>query len=139
MRRGSGAITSPKATQRGLVIVDRGGQVHALARQVIGAKTKDVRAMLAPLSPDQLPSVKETRKRIADQLESEKLDDNSKPHLRRTPQELKARQRQRRTALQAQWQHMEIVQRAERMSLHAAQKRTGKAVRPRGDGSVRAL
>ena len=111
-----------KGDQRGFVIVDRSGQVHSLARQVIGAKTKDVRAMLSPLSPDQLPSVKETRKRIADQLESEKLDNNPKPHLRRAPQELKARQRERRTALQAEWQHMEIVQRAERMSLHAAQK-----------------
>ena len=79
--------------------------------------------MLSPLSPDHLPSVKETRKRIADQLESEKLDNNPKPHLRRTSHELKTRQRQRRTALQAQWQHMEIVQRAERMSLHAAQKK----------------
>ena len=112
-----------KGDQRGYVVVDRGGHVHALSRQIIGAKAKDVRAKLAPLTPDHLPSVKETRKRIADQLESEKLDNNPKPHLRRTPHELKARQRERRTALQAEWQHMELVQRAERMSLHAAQKK----------------
>jgi len=79
-------------------------QVHSLSRQIIGASTKDLRALLAPLRPEDLPSVKETRKRIADQLESDALHENQNPHLRRAPEELKARQAERRVALQGLWQ-----------------------------------
>jgi relaxase-like protein len=112
-----------KGDKRGFVVVDRSGQVHSLSRQIIGANTKDLRAMLAPLNPEELPSVKETRKRIADQMESDALDENQKPHLRRVPEELKARQAERRAALEALWQKAELAQRDERIQLHAAQKR----------------
>lgn len=108
--------------KRGFVVVDRGGQVHSLSRQVIGASTKDLRAALYPLTPEDLPSVKETRARIADQLESDALDDNPKAHLRRSAEELKRRQDERRAALEAQWQKVELDQRQERMALHTAQK-----------------
>jgi len=112
-----------RGDQRGFVVVDRSGQVHSLARQVIGAKTKDVQALLAPLRPEDLPGVKETRKRIADQIESEALDGNPAPHLRRSREELRARQAERRTVLEGQWQKLELAQRQERMALHGAQER----------------
>ena len=112
-----------KGDQRGFVVVDQGGQVHSLSRQIVGASAKDLRAMLAPLTPDDLPSVKETRKRIADQLDSEALDERQEPHLRRAPEELKARQAERRAELEALWQKAELAQRDERIQLHVAQKK----------------
>jgi len=112
-----------RGDQRGFVVVDRAGHVHSLARQVIGAKAKDIRELLAPLTPEQLPGVKETRKRIADQLDSEALDDVQGPHLRRSPDELRQRQAERRATQHGEWQKVEVAQRDERMALHTAQKR----------------
>lgn len=111
-----------RGDQRGFVVVDRAGNVHSLSRQVIGAKAKDIAEFMAPLAPEHLPGVKETRKRIADQIESEALDDVAGPHLRRSPEELKRRQRLRRAQVEARWQKLELAQRQERMALHEAQK-----------------
>jgi hypothetical protein len=112
-----------RGDQRGFVVVDKAGHVHSLSRQVIGAKAKDIAALLSPLTPENLPSVKETRQRIADQIDSDALDENVKPHLRRSPEELKQRQAERRAALHSEWQKVEFAQAEERMQLHAAQKR----------------
>lgn len=112
-----------RGDQRGFVVVDRAMHVHSLSRQVVGASAKEVRAMLAPLIPQDLPGVKEARARIGDQLETEALDDGPKPHLRRSPEKLKARQAKRRAALASEWQDTETAWREERLALHTAQQR----------------
>ena len=109
--------------KRGFVVLDRAGQVHSLSRQVSGATAKDVRAKLSPLTPENLPTVKEMRKRIREETEDDALDEKQTPHLKRTPEELNTRQAERRAQMLAARQELELTQRQERMELHTAQKR----------------
>jgi hypothetical protein len=109
--------------QRGFVVVDRAGHVHSLSRQIDGVRAKDIQAKLAPRTPADLPTVEETRKRVAAEWDAEGLAPDGEPRLRRSPHQLKERQNKRRAALQAQQQALELKQRQERMALHAAQKR----------------
>jgi hypothetical protein len=125
--------------RRGFVVVDRAGHVHSLSRQIDGARAKDIRAKLAPLNPEDLPTVKETRKRIAAEREDDALDPEAAPHLKRSPEQLKARQVQRRAKLTAERQALELKQRQERMALHAAQKREKERPFARAASAVFAL
>ena len=49
-----------KGDRRGFVVIDRYGDVHSLARQIEGVKTRELKAKLAPLA-DQLPTVDQAR------------------------------------------------------------------------------
>ena len=109
--------------QRGFVVIDSAGHVHSLSRQIDGARAKDVQAKMGPRKPADLPTVKEVRKLIAAEREEQALEPDSEPHLRRTPEQLKGRQAERRAALTAERQRLELKQREERLALHAAHKR----------------
>lgn len=111
-----------RGDKRGFVVVDSAGHVHSLARQVTGAKTRDIRAKLAPLQPEDLPPVAEVKKEIEQAQERLSLEETHRPGLRRPPEELKARQAKRRAALMAERQALAVKHQAERMKLHAAQK-----------------
>jgi relaxase-like protein len=112
-----------RGDKRGFVVLDRAGQVHSLPRQINGARTKDVREKLAPLTPDNLPSVKQVRRRLDDELDDDALDEEIELALKRSPEELKKRQAERRFELQKQQQKQEFAQREERMALHVAHKK----------------
>lgn len=112
-----------RGDKRGFVVLDRAGQVHSLPRQINGARTKEVREKLSPLTPDNLPSVKQVRRRLDDELDDDALDDKIELALKRSPEELKKRQAERRFELQRQQQKLEFAQREERMALHVAQKK----------------
>jgi len=112
-----------RGDKRGFVVLDKAGQVHSLPRQIDGARTKDIREKLAPLTPEKLPSVKEVRRRLDDELDDDALDEKIELALKRAPEDLKKRQVDRRLALQAQQQKLELAQRQERMALHVAQKK----------------
>ncbi|MFD0986240.1 relaxase/mobilization nuclease domain-containing protein [Methyloligella solikamskensis] len=128
-----------RGDKRGFVVVDRAGHVHSLPRQISGANTKDVRAKLAPLSPDDLPDVKTVRARIAKMADEEQLDDEELPRLRRSPDELKRRQAGRRGALNGRLQKLELKQRGERLALHKAQEQERKRPFARAARAVMAL
>ena len=51
-----------RGDQRGLVIVDEAGEVHALSRQIKGVKTKQVEARLDHIDKEKLPDVTEALK-----------------------------------------------------------------------------
>ena len=125
--------------QRGFVVVDPAGHAHSLTRQIDGARAKDIKAKLSPRTPADLPTVKEARKLIAAEREKQGLDPEGEPHLRRTPAQLKARQAERRAALAAQRQALELKQRQERMALHEAQKRERDKAFARAASAVLAL
>lgn len=128
-----------RGDKRGFVVLDRAGQVHSLSRQVTGAKAKDVRGKLAPLEPEHLPSVKDMRAQIAAEIDEDLLDDERVPHMKRTLKELHQRQQQRRAAMTAEAQALELAQRQERMALHSAQKREAEKPFARAASAVRAL
>lgn len=50
-----------RGDRRGLVIVDEAGDVHALARNIKGAKSKEIERALSAITPDSLPSVLEAK------------------------------------------------------------------------------
>jgi len=50
-----------KGDRRDFVIVDEAGEVHSLARQIRGVTTKDLRAFMADLDREALPTVEEAK------------------------------------------------------------------------------
>ena len=50
-----------KGDKRGFVIVDRAGGIHSLARRIEGMKAAELRAFMAPLDRESLPSVEEAK------------------------------------------------------------------------------
>lgn len=56
-------------------MLDRAGQVHSLPRQIDRVRTKDACTKLAPLTPEGLPSVKEVRRRLDDELDDDALNE----------------------------------------------------------------
>ncbi len=110
--------------QRGYVIVDRDGGVHSLARQINGARTRDVKRLLEPIAAQQLPTVEQAQalaqqrqKAVSDVVRSrvnERMKDASRA--------LSEKQEKRRLPLDLKKQQTEIVHRSERLALHAAQK-----------------
>jgi hypothetical protein len=74
--------TLAQGDKRGLVVVDREGEVHSLTRQIEGAKAKDVEAKLALKSLSDLPTVgqaKQGRAHEAREQAAEAAQEASKP------------------------------------------------------------
>lgn len=65
-----------RGDRRGLVIVDEAGEVHSLARQIKGAKTKEIEARLDHIDKEALPDVTQALKRQMEAREEkfEELD-----------------------------------------------------------------
>ena len=57
--------------RRGFVVVDESGNVHSLSRYVKGHTAKAVRAKLAPLTPEQLPSVDEAKELMRQRVQAQ--------------------------------------------------------------------
>lgn len=110
-----------RGDKRGFVVVDRAGHIHSLPRQISGVRTKDVRERFEPLTPDYLPDLAQVKARVAKIAEDEAAYEDKLPRLRRSPDELKARQAGRRAGLMAKMQELELRQRSERLTLHQAQ------------------
>lgn len=117
--------------RRGFVIVDRFGGVHSLSRYVKGQAAKAIKARLAPLRPQDLPTVEQAKDivRQRNQAQGEKQREGEGDKRRRFEDSrrkaqaaLAARHEKRRAALRGKEQELLIRQQAEKLSLHAAQK-----------------
>lgn len=111
--------------RRAYVVVDRAGHVHALARQIDGAKTKDVKARLADLPAENLPSVEQaqSQQQARQSAVDERLREKARQRGAKSAADLKAKQEARRGRhIDAKRQALEVTHRAERLSLHAAHK-----------------
>ena len=73
-----------------------------------------------PLRPEHLPSVLQIR--VQQQKQAALEPTIVEPRLRRSPDELKSRQSQRRVKMTGKRQELDVHQSAERMALHAAHK-----------------
>jgi Relaxase/Mobilisation nuclease domain len=121
-----------RGDKRGLVVVDRFGNPHSLTRYIKGHSAKEIKAKLAALSPEQLPSVDQAkeimRQRAQAQEESrreqqqEQERDRVAEFRRHKEQGLAAKQAARRLEVQQAEQQLFTGQQAERLALHAAQK-----------------
>ena len=120
-----------KGDRRGFVIVDRYGDVHSLSRYVKGHTAKQIKAKLAPLTPEQLPAVDEAKEQMRQRAQAaqEVTQEQARKEETRAAEEKvraeKARhaeiQTQRRAAMAAAEQELLVRQASEKLALHAAQ------------------
>lgn len=113
-----------RGDSRTYVVVDRAGEIHALARQIEGVRTRQVRDRLAAFPIERLPDahtaqalLRETRKR--EQIVQPEGQKSLSPQQRRA--ELQSRQSQRRAVLSAQRSALELDHEAERNLLRQEQ------------------
>lgn len=128
--------------RRAYVVVDRAGHIHALARQIDGVKTRDVKARLAALPPEALPTVDQARAQQAahDKALAERLREKARARGAKSAADLAAKQEaRRRRVIDAKRQALEVTHRAERLSLHAAHKAEQERLFNRIAGKVFAL
>ena len=128
-----------KGDRRGMVIVDQFGDVHSLTRYIKGHSARQIRARLAPLTPDQLPDVdqakemaaqraqaSEERRREQEQEEAHDADEERARELAALRQEkeqaLSEIHAARRLEIRQAEQELLTRQQAEKLALHAAQK-----------------
>lgn len=123
--------------KRAFVVVDRAGEVHALSRQIEGARAKDIRATLK-LDQANLPSVQEARDQLAHEMrqeasqEPQEVDDPAK-QLVEAEAHLKATQDAHRAELKAlnsgHKDHLKAIKDQETRELAYAQKAVKDAYR----------
>ncbi len=112
-----------KGDRRAFVVVDLAGDVHALVRQIEGAKTKDVAKKLEGLNLSLLPSVERAkllmlqRAAAAQDIARERLKKDAAAEAGRNS--LFAAQKARKLQLDLQWQTMKIRHMHERTVLLA--------------------
>ena len=114
-----------RGERRTYVVVDRAGHVHALARQIEDAKTRDVKARLADLPPESLPTVAEAQAQQAARQKAvdERLREQARQRGAKSAADIMAKQQTgRRRVIDAKRQQLAIAHASERMAMHAAQK-----------------
>lgn len=127
-----------RGDRRGLVVVDRFGNVHSLTLYLKGHKAKDVNARLAVLGPADLLGVDQAKEQMRQRLQAEQdrareqgLDREEREELEETRRleqaALAKKQAFRRAEFQGAEQEMLTRQQAERLALHAAQSSEGKS------------
>src|SRR5262245_54520986 len=110
-----------RGDSRGYVVVDRAGEIHSLARDIEGARTKDVRARLAGFPVEKLPDAHKAQKFAREQLALQRARQAQLRAIaplerrRQSPKErrdeLARRHALRRAALTAQKEAIETEQR----------------------------
>jgi hypothetical protein len=111
--------------RRAFVVVDRAGHVHALTRQIDGAKTKDVKSRLAALPAESLPTVEQAQaqQKARQSAVDERLREKARTRGAKSAADLKAKQEaRRRRHIEQKRQQLAVTHASERMALHAAQK-----------------
>lgn len=127
-----------KGDRRGLVVVDRFGDVHSLTRYVKGHNAGAIKNKLSALSPDQLPTADEAKEQVRRRAqaveeqqreqrqeagrEQEKERERLAERRRQAEAKLARNQAARRLELQQARQEFLTRHQAERLALHAAQK-----------------
>ena len=124
-----------KGDRRGFVIVDRQCAVHSLTRYIKGHKASDIKAKLAGLEPDDLPSVDQAKTLIQDRARQKQSEGKAQGDgageggadlaaMRKTMERrLESKHLQRAARLNAREQQMLTRQQSERLALHRAQLR----------------
>jgi hypothetical protein len=114
-----------RGDSRAFVVVDIAGDVHSLARQIDGAKTKDVKARLAGIDLASLPTVEAAKRLMAQrQLAQQEVISEAAIAKRETEAEsawraLQTLQRRRQLHIHLFWQKMQVRQWHERKVLEA--------------------
>ena len=108
-----------RGDRRGHVIVDRHGEIHSLARQIEGVKTKQIAARLSDFPLERLPSAAEARKQRQRKIS---LQDHLRIQADQRRAALSRSQQDRRAALDRIRNGLEQRHRAERDALLSVQR-----------------
>lgn len=108
-----------RGDRRSHVIVDRHGEIHSLARQIEGVKTKQINARLADFPPERLPTAAEARKKRQKKIT---LQDHFRIQGDKRRTALSRSQQDRRAALDRIKADLEQRHRAERAALLSVQR-----------------
>ena len=131
-----------RGDRRGFVVVDKFAAVHSLTRYVKTHKAKDIKARLAPLRPEDLPTVDQAkeivrrRKQAQDEGEGERRQQEAEQRRKKAEEALAEKHAQRRAALLQKGQELLTRQQQEGLSLHAAQARESSGLLFRMRGAV---
>src|SRR5262249_54975775 len=118
-----------RGDKRSYVVVDRFGEIHALARQIEGARTKDVKARLADYPADKLPDAKKAQEFARMQREAQKVNlPDFKQQAEERRARLKANQDKRRAVVDEKQKALENQHRIEREPLLDAQDAENKGI-----------
>ena len=115
-----------KGDRRAYVVVDRFGEIHSLARQIEGAKTKDVKTRLAefPLeNPPDAVKIQEQRREQAKTKSQKHFSEEFKRQADKRWEMLKRKQHNRREALNQKRQTMVERHQKEQQRLREAQEK----------------
>lgn len=113
-----------RGDRRDYVIVDRFGNVHSLTRHIKDHKPRAIRAKLAALAGDTLPSVDEAKELAAQRRQAgqEREREQTREERRRElTSELERKFAAHRAKLARDEQQLLTLQQSERLALHAAQ------------------
>ena len=118
-----------RGDRRGFVVVDKFADVHSLTRYVKTHAAKDIKARLAPLSPEDLPTVDQAkeivrrRRQAQEEGEGERQRAQAEQRRRKAKEALAEQHAERRAELLQKEQELLTRQQQEKLSLHAAQAR----------------
>lgn len=128
--------------RRSYVVVDRAGDVHALARQIDDVRTKAVKERLATIPAETLPTVdiaraqQQSRQRAVD----ERLREKARERGAKSARDLAAKQvARRRKLIDLRRQQLSVTHASERMMLRAAHKAEQDRIFNRVAGRIFAL
>lgn len=107
-----------RGSKRVFVVVDTAGHIHALARQIDGAKTRDVKKKLEGLALSSLPPAERAKvlmlQRAAAQQDALRVHAKKQKIAEAERERIHAIQRKRRATLDQLWQRMIVRQMHER-------------------------
>lgn len=107
-----------RGSKRVYVVVDTAGHIHALARQIDGAKTRDMKKKLEGLALSSLPPAERAKalmlQRAAAQQDALRVHVKKEKIAEAERERIHAVQRKRRSALDQLWQRMVVRQMHER-------------------------
>ena len=120
--------TLAQGDRRGYVLLDRHGEIHALARQIEGAKTKHITERLRDFPPDKLPTAAQVREQARAAAPALSLKDFFRLKADNQRAALIQQQRDRRAKLEARQKAIQERQNAERTALLALHHDRNKAI-----------
>lgn len=129
-----------RGNRRAYVVVDRFGEIHALARQIKGVRAKDVKARLADYPVEKLPEAKRAQEFAREQREAVQPDQAQiKAETQRRREALEAAHAERRARLEKKRAALREQHRRERETLREMQEAANrgiafkrKSARPKG-------
>ena len=120
--------TLAQGDRRGYVLIDRHGEIHSLARQIEGVKTKQITERLRDFPADKLPTAAKAREQARAAAPALSLKDFFKLKADNQRAALIQQHRGRRAKLEARQKALQERQNAERTALLALHRDRNKAI-----------